>query len=214
MPLPKALADRSRSSALTERSIDVTPTDRLPEGMSRASSRRAAVGGGMLLAALGAIALRASAAAQATPVAATTVTTLLVQSFGRGSLFPTQGDVGVMPYTAILWDAAERGFLSLDTARDAADVASTEAVLSALGAAEEPPLAILLSLAGGASGAIWALRLVSGALGSDPGAVTYQGEPISSDDALPWLGTAPPELPDAPQDLGAGYLVVAGLSSL
>jgi hypothetical protein len=214
MPLPKALADRSRSSALTGRSIDVTPTDRLPEGMSRTSSRRAAVGGSVLLAALGAIALRASAAAQATPVAATAVTTLLVQSFGRGSLFPTQGDVGVVPYTAILWDAAERGFLSLDTARDAADVASTEAVLSALGAAEQPPLAILLSLAGGASGAIWALRLVSGGLGSDPGAVTYQGEPISGDIVLPWLGAAPPELPDAPQDLGAGYLVVAGLSSL
>jgi hypothetical protein len=72
----------------------------------------------------------------------------------------------------------------------------------------------LLSLAGGngATGAIWAMRLVSGELGSDPGAVTYQGEPLTGDDAPSWLGDAPPRLPDSPQDLGAGYLVIDGLS--
>ncbi len=142
--------------------------------------------------------------------------TLLVQSFARGSLFPTQGDVGVLPYTAILRDAAYRGFFVLDPSGGSAGVASTETVLSALAAADEPPPAVLLSLSGGdsATGAIWALRLVSGSLGSDLGAVTYQGEPLSDDDAPSWLGTAPPELPAGPQDLGAGYLVIAGLSGL
>jgi len=141
---------------------------------------------------------------------------LLVQSFGQGSLFPTQGDVGVLPYTVILWDAADRGFFVLDPTDGSAGVASTETVLSALAAADEPPPAILLTLSGGdsATGAIWALRLVSGSLGSDPGAVTYQGEPLSGDDTPSWLGTAPPELPDSPQDLGAGYLIISGLAGL
>jgi hypothetical protein len=142
--------------------------------------------------------------------------TLLVQSFGQGSLFPTQGDVGVLPYTAVLWDAADRGFLALDPTGGSAGVASTGTVLSALAAADEPPPAVLLSLSGGesATGAIWALRLVSGSPGSDPGAVTYQGEPLSGDDAPSWLGSAPPELPAGPQDLGAGYLIISGLAGL
>ena len=193
----------------------MTATPHRPLVMTQTHSRRAALCGGALAAALGTLSFRLSAAAQATPGAATMpATTLLVQSFGQGSLFPTQGDVGVLPYTAVLWDAAERGFLSLDPTSGSLGVASTESVLATLGAAADPPAAVLLSLAGGngATGAIWALRLVSGELGSDPGAVTYQGEPLTGDDVPAWLGTAPPELPDGPQDLGAGYLIIDGLS--
>ena len=39
---------------------------------------------------------------------------LLVQSFSHGTLFPTQGDVEGVPYTVILWDAADRGFFFAD----------------------------------------------------------------------------------------------------
>jgi hypothetical protein len=190
------------------------PTDIVPTVTARrAGSRRTVVRDGALLAALGAITLRPGAAAQATPEPAPASGALLVQSFGRGSLFPTQGDVGVLPYTAIFWDAADRGFLALSPAGSAAGIATTEAVLSALAAAEEPPAAALLSLPPDPGpGAIWALRLVAGSLGSDPGAVTYQGEPLDGDAALAWLGATPPALPDAPHDLGAGYLVIAGLT--
>ena len=182
--------------------------------LASSRTRRTTLRYGALLAALGTIARQRSAAGQATPGAdAAGAGVLLVQSFGRGSLFPTQGDVGVLPYTAILWDAAERGFLSLDPTSGSLGIAATETVLAALGAMEEPPPAVLLTLAAGdgVTGAIWALRLVSGSLGSDPGAVTYQGEPLSGEDAPDWLGTAPTELPDGPQELGAGYLVIAGL---
>jgi hypothetical protein len=59
---------------------------------------------------------------------------------------------------------------------------------------------------------VWALSLVYGDLGSDPGAVTYQGEPLASDDATSWLGTTPAALPEGPQELGQGFLIIAGLS--
>jgi hypothetical protein len=193
----------------------MTATPHRPLVVTQTHSRRTALYSGALAAALGTLSLRLSAAAQATPEAAEMpAAALLVQSFVQGSLFPTQGDVGVLPYTAILWDAAERGFLALDPTSGSLGVASTESVLTALGAATDPPAAVLLTLAGGngATGAIWALRLVSGMLGSDPGAVTYQGEPLTEDDVPAWLGNAPPQLPDSPQDLGAGYLVIDGLS--
>lgn len=191
---------------------EVVPTV-APHGVS---TRRAAVRNGALLAALATISLRPGAAAQATPIAQASGV-LLVQSFGQGSLFPTQGDVGVLPYTAILWDAAARGFFRHDAANGSVGMVATEAVLAALAAAAEPPLAALVSLpadGGDDAAAIWALRLVSGSLGSDPGAVTYQGEPLTGDDSLPWLGSATPDLPDAPQDLGAGYLVIADLAGM
>ena len=193
----------------------MTATNDPPVALSHTSSRRTALCVGALAAALGTLSLRLSAAAQATPEATTASNGLLVQSFGQGSLFPTQGDVGVLPYTAILWDAAERGFFSHDAASGSAGVVSTEAVLSALAAADQPPLAGLMTLSSGDGGAAatWALRLVSGELGSDPGAVTYQGAPLSAEES-DWLGTTALELPDAPQELGAGYLVIAGLSGV
>lgn len=192
------------------------PVDVVPAVTPRHTrSRRAAVRDSALLAALGTISLRPGAAAQATPGAAQASGSLLVQSFGRGSLFPTQGDVGGLPYTAILWDAAGRGFFLHDAAGGSAGIVATEAVLSALAAADEPPPAALATLPADGSddaAAIWALRLVSGSLGSDPGAVTYQGEPLMDEDAASWFGDSPRDLPTAPQDLAAGYLVIVGLT--
>lgn len=194
------------------------PADVVPTVTPRhARSRRAAIRDSALLAALGTISLRLGAAAQATPGAAQASGALLVQSFGRGSLFPTQGDVGVLPYTAILWDAAERGFFLHDAASGSAGIVATEAVLFALAAADEPPPAALATLPPDGSddaAAIWAIRLVSGSLGSDPGAVTYQGEPLAEEDAASWFVDAPPALPTAPRELAAGYLVIAGLPGI
>jgi hypothetical protein len=184
-----------------------------------AQSRRAALhAGGALLAGLGALAFQRSAAAQATPTAdARGGGVLLVQSFSHGTLFPTQGDAEGAPYTVILWDAADRGFFFADVMSGVAGVVPSERVLAGIGT-ETPLRAVLVAgpTAGGDSATpaqgVWALSLVYGDLGSDPGAVTYQGEPLASDDATSWLGTTPAALPEGPQELGQGFLIISGLS--
>ncbi len=186
--------------------------------LTGARSRRAVLhAGGALLAGMGALAFQRSVAAQATPVADAPGGALLVQSFSQGSLFPTQGDAGGAPYTVILWDAADRGFFFVDWRSGVAGVVPSERVLAGIGA-ESPPWAVLVAgpteendSATPARG-VWALSLVYGSLGSDPGAVTYQGEPLASDDAISWLGTEPAALPEGPQELGQGFLIIAGLS--
>lgn len=185
-----------------------------PAGPHRTSSRRSAVGGGALLAALATMSLRLGAAAQATPGVATTGTVLLIQSFSQGNLFPTQGDEGVLPYTAILWDAANRGFFFFDPASGAAGVIPTESILSTISSGDAARYAVLLALPGsrsedtGPGTFIWALRLGLGQLGSDPQSVTYQGEPLPEDEATAWLGAAPLDLPESSQQIGAGYLIL------
>ena len=187
--------------------------------LSGAQSRRSALhAGGALLAGLGVLAFQRSAAAQATPIAgADGGGSLLVQSFSHGTLFPTQGDAEGAPYTVILWDAADRGFFFADVMSGVAGVVPSERVLAAIGT-EAPPRAVIVgtSTEGNDSATpaqeVWALSLVYGSLGSDPGAVTYQGEPLASDDATSWLGTAPAALPEGPQELGQGFLIIAGLS--
>lgn len=194
-------------------------SDHLIAGLTGPRSRRVALrSGGTLLAGLGAFALPRRVIAQATPTAAGPGKgLLLVQGFSRGSLFPTQGDVGVLPYTLILWDAADRGFFFADWAGGRAGAVPTERVLEAIGGEAGPLPAVLTAASAEASGAtatgeqVWALNLVSGSLGSDPGAVTYQGEPLTAGDAMALLGSAPADLPDGPQDLGPGFLILAGL---
>ena len=195
--------------------------DHFIAGLSGSRSRRVALhAGGSFLAAFGAFALPRRAVAQATPIAGGSGKGIfLAQGFSRGSLFPTQGDVGVAPYTVILWDAADRGFFFADSASGSAGVVSTERVLDAIGAEAGPLRAVLAAAPAEASGAttageqVWALNLVSGSLGSDPGAATYQGEPLTGEEAMALLGSAPADLPDGPRNLGAGFLILAGLSA-
>jgi hypothetical protein len=139
---------------------------------------------------------------------------VLVQGFGNGSLFPTQGDAGVPPYTVILWDAADRGIFY--AARDgAAGFAPTDALIAAMEAGEQPRAAVVAPATDDAGGQqVWALRLVYAGAGSDPGAVTYQGEPIEEAEAAAWLGVAPLTLPEGAQELAGGYLLIAGLPAL
>ena len=121
------------------------------------------------------------------------------------------------PYTVILWDAADRGFFFADCTSGVAGVVPSEPVLAGIGAGT-PVRAVLVGAATEESDSatmpqgVWALSLVYGSLGSDPGAVTYQGEPLASEDATSWLGTAPAALPEGPQDLGQGFLIITGLS--
>jgi hypothetical protein len=166
---------------------------------------------------MGVLASQRSAAAQATPTAhAPGGGLLLVQSFSQGSLFPTQGDAGGAPYTVILWDAADRGFFFADWTGGVAGVVPSERVLSGIGTAA-PAWAVLVGAATEENDSatpiqgVWALSLVYGSLGSDPGAVTYQGEPLAGEDATSWLGTVPEALPEGPQDLGQGFLIVTAL---
>jgi hypothetical protein len=183
-----------------------------------AQSRRTVLhAGSALLAGMGVVASQRSAAAQATPTAhAPGGGLLLVQSFSQGSLFPTQGDAGGAPYTVILWDAADRGFFFADWTGGVAGVVPSERVLAGIGTTA-PAWAVLVGAATEESDSatpaqgVWALSLVYGSLGSDPGAVTYQGEPLADEDATPWLGTAPEALPEGPQDLGQGFLIVTRL---
>jgi hypothetical protein len=211
------ICSRSRN---VERSKTVSPEDLCSiAALSGAKSRRAALhAGGALLAGLGALAFQRSAAAQATPTAdAGGGGVLLVQSFSHGTLFPTQGDAEGAPYTVILWDAADRGFFFADVMSGVAGVVPSERVLAGIGT-EAPPRAVLVgtSTEGNDSATptqgVWALSLVYGSLGSDPGAVTYQGEPLASEDATSWLGTEPAALPEGAQELGQGFLIIAGLS--
>jgi hypothetical protein len=163
------------------------------------------------------LAYQRSAAAQATPTADAQRGSLLVQSFSHGTLFPTQGDVEGVPYTVYLWDAADRGFLFADWTSGVAGVVPSERVLTSI-STDAPVRALLVPgpTAGDDSAVpaqgVWALSLVSGSLGSDPGAVTYQGEPLASEEATSWLGTAPAALPDGPQELGQGFLIIASPS--
>ena len=188
--------------------------------LTGAQSRRAALHtGGALLAGMSALALRSqqSAAAQATPTAEGGGGPLLVQSFSHGSLFPTQGDAGGAPYTLILWDAADRGFFFVDWTGGLAGVVPSDTRADRHRHRRPGP-----GSAGGGSAeendsatpaqGVWALSLVYGDLGSDPGAVTYQGEPLAGEDATSWLGTAPAAMPEGPQDLGQGFLIISGLS--
>jgi hypothetical protein len=171
---------------------------------------------------MGALALplhvQRSAATQTTPTAeGREGGPLLVQSFSHGSLFPTQGDADGAPYTVILWDAADRGFFFADWTGGVAGVVPSERVLANIGT-ETPVRAVLVSSPTEDSDSttsaqgVWAMSLVYGDLGSDPGAVTYQGEPLAGEDAASWLGTAPAAMPEGPQDLSQGFLVITGLS--
>ena len=193
--------------------------------LTGAQSRRAALHtGGALLAGMTALALQVhsqqSAAAQATPTAEGGGGPLLVQSFSHGSLFPTQGDAGGAPYTLILWDAADRGFFFVDWTSGVVGVAPSDRVLTGIGT-DAPARAVLVGAPAQENDSatpatptqgVWALSLVYGDLGSDPGAVTYQGEPLAGEDATSWLGTAPAAMPEGSQDLGQGFLIISGLS--
>ena len=98
-----------------------------------------------------------------------------------------------------------------------AGVVPSERVLAGIGTKAVPRAVIVGTSSEGNDPAtpaqgVWALSLVYGDLGSDPGAVTYQGEPLASDDAISWLGTESAALPEGPQELGQGFLIIAGLS--
>jgi hypothetical protein len=215
---------------LRSRNVERSKTVSFEDHCSRitltgAQSRRAAVqAGAALLAGMGTLALplhvQRNAAAQATPTAeGREGGPLLVQSFSHGSLFPTQGDVEGAPYTVILWDAADRGFFFADWTGGVAGVVPSERVLANIGT-ETPVRAVLVSSSteendsATSTQGVWAMSLVYGDLGSDPGAVTYQGEPLAGEDAASWLGTAPAAMPEGPQDLGQGFLIISGLSGI
>ena len=126
-----------------------------------------------------------------------------------------RGDAGGAQCTVILWDAADRGFFFADWTGGVAES------FQATCAVRHRYRGSSLGGAGGgrnrgerfgyADQGVWALSLVYGSLGSDPGAVTYQGEPLADEDATSWLGTVPEALPEGPQDLGQGFLIVTGL---
>lgn len=181
-------------------------------------SRRAALqAGGVLFTSCGLLALPGIASAQSTPVAGVAGSgLLLVQSFSKGSLFPTQGDVGVPPYTLILWDAADRGLFFVAAADQVASFAPTNSLIIAIEAGERPQATVVVPALpdGSRPEQAWSLRLVSGGLGADPGAVTYQGEPVEETSASASRGVTADALPDGPQELASGYLVITGLTAL
>jgi hypothetical protein len=181
-------------------------------------SRRAALqAGGALFASCGLLALPGLASAQGTPVPGMGGSGLvLVQSFSKGSFFPTQGDVGVPPYTVILWDAADRGFFTIAAADQVASFAPTNSLIIAIEAGERPQATVVVPASpdGSRPEQAWSMRLVYGGLGADPGAVTYQGEPVEETEASASLGMTAAALPDGPQELAGGFLVIAGLTAL
>lgn len=179
-------------------------------------SRRAAIGlGGALLVAAGALALplAGTTTARSTPVASNGGGLLVLQAFTKGTLFPTQGEAGQIPYTLILWDAVDRGVFY--TAPGNAGIAPANSVVIAIEAGDRP-LAALISPgpAEGDAPLVLGLRLAYAGLGSDPGAITYQGEPVSDEEISAWLNVATTALSDGPVDMATGYLLIAGLPGL
>jgi hypothetical protein len=156
--------------------------------------------------------------ARGTPVAGRDGSGLLVlQAFSKGSLSPTQGDAASPPFTLILWDAADRGIFYTDIAPDggAAGVAPTETLIISIAAGERHLAAVVLPAASeGSEPLVFALRLAYAGLGSDPGAITYQGEPVPEDEIAAWLGMASTALPEGASDLASGYLLIAGLPGI
>jgi hypothetical protein len=181
-------------------------------------SRRAALHSGALAAALTAIDAHATAAEEATPsTRAAGTSPLLVQAFSHGSLFPTQGDSpDLPPFTLILWDAANRGVMVMDAVSHRAGIVTADQVLTSLGDTGSSPMAALAARSEGNDAAegsepLWLLSLAGGELGSDPGAVTYQGDILATDAAEAAFGMASSAPPEGPQDFGSGFLLIAGL---
>lgn len=191
------------------------------DGQGEPRSRRAALGlGGAFVAMVGAhaLAVSPSARAQGTPAAGETASGLLVlQAFSKGSLFPTQGDAPAPPYTLILWDAADRGVFFTSTSPDGGGtgIAPTESLTIAIEAGERPlAAAVMPSPVGATEPQVFALRLAYASIGADPGAITFQGEPVPEDEAAAWLGVIPAPLPEGASDLTSGYLLITGLPGL
>lgn len=170
------------------------------------SSRRAILHAGGLAALAGAL-TTLPAGAQGDPGLT------IVQAFASGSLFPTQGDAGGPPYTLILWGADGRGLLAFTP--EWAAVLNSGALLAALAAGAEPQAAVVLPAPADGTGRqrAWGVKLVSGSPGSDPDAITYQGDLLDDAAASDWLGTAV-TAPDGAATFGPGYLVLIGLEGL
>jgi hypothetical protein len=183
------------------------------------TSRRGVIQGAAGLATVLAVAGAPPAAAQsATPAAnAGRPGPVAVQAFGKGTLFPTQGDgPDLPPYTAILWDATDRGVVVADPVAGVMGVVPAERVVEALTAARNATAALVARLPAGSERdeGIWLLTLTSGGLGADPGAATYQGEPLASSDNVASSDATSDALPDGALDLESGFLIVYGLSDL
>jgi hypothetical protein len=190
-------------------------TTNLSTGLATAQSRRAALQtGGALAAALSLFGPRLAAAQDATPQSeATGATTLLVQSFNSGTLFPTQGDAGGPPYTLYLWEVADRGTFFVDSANHVAGVMPTEPVLSAIMSVNEPPRAVLVAMVAPNDDAeprqeVWALKLALAQDGSDPGSITYQGDLLTGEEVSAWLGIAEVSEAEGAQNLGPGFFIL------
>jgi hypothetical protein len=180
-------------------------------------SRRAILGGG--LAAL-ALATQGPASAQeATPGAGTQPGLLAVQGFSNGTLFPTQGDSPDQPpYTLILWNAAGPGLFFADRADNTAGIVPTDHVLQAI-TTSSPASAVLVahpdeSASSDQGDVVWALELVLGSEGSDPGAVTYQGDVIDDPTASTQFGVERTAPPDGPRNFGPGFLIFTDVPGL
>lgn len=137
----------------------------------------------------------------------------IVQAFASGTLFPTQGDAVGPPYTLILWGADGRGLLAVTG--EWAAVLNSGALLAALAAGAQPQAAVVLPAPADGTGQqrAWGMKLVSGSPGSDPDAITYQGDLLDDAAASGWLGT-PVTAPDGAATFGPGYLVLIGLEGL
>jgi hypothetical protein len=214
------MSSRVASHAGNEEDVFMTDVDQRLIDPAGRHSRRAALQSGALAAALAGLGAHAAAAEDATPSAsAAGLRPLLVQAFSHGTLFPTQGDSPDQPpLTLILWDAADRGVVAAGAANGRAGIVPADQVLALLGDAGSSPEAALVARAAhddntaAGSEAVWLLSLVGGQLGSDPGAVTYQGDVLATDAAEAAFGMASSASPEGAQNLDSGFLLITGLS--
>jgi hypothetical protein len=185
--------------------------------LASSPSRRAALGGGLALFAL--TNRNLAAAQEATPEAGATANLVAVHSFSNGTLFPTQGSSpDLPPYTLILWNATGAGLFFVDRLSSAAGIIPTDRVLQAITASSPARAALVAHPDESAStdqdDVAWALELVLGSAGSDPGAVTYQGDVRDDPTASTQFGIERTAPPDGPRNFGPGYLIFPALPGL
>jgi hypothetical protein len=159
------------------------------------------------------------AAQEATPGQGTESGFLAIQGFSNGTLFPTQGDSPDQPpYTLILWNAADTGLFFIERRSRAAGIIPTDRVLQALTAISPANAALVVhsdvSASTGQEDVAWALQIVLGSAGSDPGAVTYQGDVLDDATASTQFGIERTSPAEGPQNFGPGYLIFTELPAL
>lgn len=200
--------------------MDTPRSSILADSHSRRSALRTT---SALAAGLVAVGLSRAGTQAATPIPAVTGTGIVfVQTFGSGSLFPTQGSgPNLPPYTLYVWEAGEHTIFVTGEPERIAGLIPSDRFFDEVMDADTPAFTAVLvaSTAGDAASTdddagVWMLKVAFAGVGSDPGSLTYQGDLVSAAEAEAQLGLTPSPAPNGAENLPAGTLFVTGVTTV